>query len=90
MATKHLLVASTEACSGKSATIVGIAGKLQAKGIKIAYTQPVVTASVTDSKSTLPLTTAGDAGLMASQLACDAEIGQHRHFAAAHHHVRGL
>jgi uncharacterized protein len=43
MAMKYLLVASTEACSGKSATILGIADRLQEKGIEIAYAQPVVT-----------------------------------------------
>jgi BioD-like phosphotransacetylase family protein len=43
MGTKYLLVASTEACSGKSATILGIADRLQAKGIQISYTKPVVT-----------------------------------------------
>ena len=47
MAKKYLLVASTEACSGKSATILGIADRLQEKGIKIAYTQPVVTGNTT-------------------------------------------
>jgi BioD-like phosphotransacetylase family protein len=46
MAKKYLLVASTEACSGKSATILGIADRLQEKGIKIAYTQPVVTGNI--------------------------------------------
>ncbi len=48
MATKYLLVASTEACSGKSATILGIADRLQEKGIKIAYTQLVVTEHVSN------------------------------------------
>jgi uncharacterized protein len=51
MAMKYLLVASTEACSGKSATILGIADRLQEKGIEIAYAQPVVTGSVADSFS---------------------------------------
>ncbi len=51
MTTKYLLVASTEACSGKSATILGIADRLQAKGIKIAYIQPVVSENEVDSRS---------------------------------------
>lgn len=51
MATKYLLVASTEACSGKSAAILGIADRLQAKGIKIAYIQPVVTDNQRDFRS---------------------------------------
>ncbi|WP_310423206.1 phosphotransacetylase family protein [Chamaesiphon sp. VAR_48_metabat_135_sub] len=45
---KYLLVASTEACSGKSATILGIADRLQDKGIQIAYTQPLVTGNAID------------------------------------------
>jgi uncharacterized protein len=53
MATKYLLVASTEACSGKSAAILGIADRLQAKGIKIAYIQPVVTDNESDFRSQL-------------------------------------
>ncbi len=77
MATKYLLVASTEACSGKSATILGIADRLQAKGIKIAYTQPVVTDNEGENISRwrkqsnprqhLP-TTVGDYQLMAEAL----------------------
>jgi BioD-like phosphotransacetylase family protein len=46
---KYLLVASTEACSGKSATIIGLADRLREKGIEIGYTQPVVTGSAGDS-----------------------------------------
>jgi uncharacterized protein len=49
MAMKYLLVASTEACSGKSATILGIADRLQGKGITIAYIQPVVTGNVIEA-----------------------------------------
>jgi uncharacterized protein len=71
MATKYLLVASTEACSGKSATIVGIADRLQAKGIKIAYTQPVVTLGVSDTSD--PLTINSDARLMAKALSLPEE-----------------
>jgi uncharacterized protein len=56
MAMKYLLVASTEACSGKSATILGIADRLLEKGIKIAYAQPVVSGYVTESIATKPLT----------------------------------
>lgn len=76
MATKYLLVASTEACSGKSATILGIADRLHEKGIKIAYTQPVVTGNINVGgaslqeylKSTDPATIASDAQLMATAL----------------------
>jgi uncharacterized protein len=76
MATKYLLVASTEACSGKSATILGIADRLQEKGIKIAYTQPVVTGNITVSGAALPenlkstdsAAIASDAQLMATAL----------------------
>ncbi len=68
MAAKYLLVASTEACSGKSATIVGIADRLQEKGIKIAYTQPVVTGSATEGESTDPLRVNTDTHLMAKAL----------------------
>ena len=73
MATKYLLVASTEACSGKSATILGIADRLQEKGIKIAYTQPVVTANITDRKSPAEPAIASDAQLMAHALSLPPE-----------------
>ena len=68
---KYLLVASTEACSGKSATILGIADRLQEKGIKIAYAQPVVSVNVTN-----PLVTDGDTKLMAAALSlAPAQLG---------------
>jgi uncharacterized protein len=81
MATKYLLVASTEACSGKSATILGIADRLQEKGIKIAYTQPVVTGNITVSGASLPenlkstdsAAIASDAQLMATALSLPPE-----------------
>jgi uncharacterized protein len=73
MATKYLLVASTEACSGKSATIVGIADRLQEKGIKIAYTQPVVAGNVSEQEASDPQTVNNDAGLMAKALSLPAE-----------------
>ncbi|NEP02024.1 MAG: phosphotransacetylase family protein [Symploca sp. SIO2E9] len=38
---KYLLIGSTEAYSGKSATILGIAHQLQAKGLDIAYGKPL-------------------------------------------------
>jgi uncharacterized protein len=63
MAMKYLMVASTEACSGKSATILGIADRLQAKGIEIAYAQPVVTGNAVN-----PLTIDSDVQLMAQAL----------------------
>jgi uncharacterized protein len=77
MATKYLIVASTEACSGKSATILGIADRLQAKGIKIAYIQPMVTDNESENLSRWrkqsnlrqkPQTTVGDYQLMAEAL----------------------
>jgi uncharacterized protein len=52
---KYLLVASTEACSGKSATILGIADRLQEKGLEIAYAQPVITRSTPDRSAVDPL-----------------------------------
>jgi uncharacterized protein len=71
MAMKYLLVASTEACSGKSATILGIADRLQEKGIKIAYAQPVVSGNATN-----PLVTDGDTKLMAQALSlAPAQLG---------------
>ncbi len=85
MATKYLLVASTEACSGKSATILGIADRLQAKGIKIAYIQPVVTDNEIENLSRWrkqsdfrqhQQTTVGDCQLMAEALSLtSAQIG---------------
>jgi uncharacterized protein len=73
MATKYLLVASTEACSGKSATIVGIADRLQEKGIKIAYIQPVVAGNVSESEPGNSQTVDNDTGLMARALSLPAE-----------------
>lgn len=41
--TKYLLIASTEAYSGKSGTIIGLAHQLKQKGVKIAYGKPLGT-----------------------------------------------
>ncbi len=41
--TKYLLIGSTEANSGKSATILGIAHQLQNKGLDVAYGKPLAT-----------------------------------------------
>jgi uncharacterized protein len=68
MAMKYLMVASTEACSGKSATILGIADRLQEKGIKIAYAQPVITGNAVN-----PLTIDSDVQLMAQALSLPPE-----------------
>jgi uncharacterized protein len=38
---KRLLIASTEACSGKSAVLLGLADKLQKQGIEIIYSKPL-------------------------------------------------
>ena len=38
---KHLLIGSTQAHSGKSSTILGISHELQAKGLEIAYIKPL-------------------------------------------------
>ncbi|WP_310481523.1 phosphotransacetylase family protein [Chamaesiphon sp. VAR_48_metabat_403] len=67
MAMKYLLVASTEACSGKSATILGIADRLQEKGIEIAYAQPVTTVNATNPSID------GDLQLMATALSLPPE-----------------
>jgi hypothetical protein len=40
---KYLLIGSTEAFSGKSATILGVAHQLQEKGLDVAYTKPLGT-----------------------------------------------
>lgn len=45
-----LLIGSTEAYSGKSATILGLAPYLKEKGLSIAYSKPVVTSSDRDKK----------------------------------------
>lgn len=77
MATKYLLVASTEACSGKSATILGIADRLREKGIEIAYTQPVVTENLSERQSVNPSAIANDTQLMAKALSLPADrVGQ--------------
>lgn len=50
---KYLLFGSTEAYSGKSATILGIAHQLQEKGLDIAYGKPLGTyLSVNESETT--------------------------------------
>jgi uncharacterized protein len=41
LAGKHLLIASTEACSGKSAVLLGLADKLQQQGVEISYSKPL-------------------------------------------------
>jgi uncharacterized protein len=72
MAMKYLLVASTEACSGKSATILGVADRLQEKGIEISYAQPVVTGNIAN-----PLSIDSDLQLMAQALSLPPErLGQ--------------
>lgn len=38
---KYLLIASTEAYSGKSATVIGIGSQLQQKGLLIGYAKPI-------------------------------------------------
>lgn len=48
---KYLLIGSTEAYSGKSATIIGIAHQLQAKGLDIAYGKPLGTCLSTDTQA---------------------------------------
>ncbi len=40
-ASKRLLIASTEACSGKSAVLLGLADKLQKQGVEIFYSKPL-------------------------------------------------
>jgi uncharacterized protein len=40
-ANKHLLIASMEACSGKSAVLLGLADKLQQQGVEISYSKPL-------------------------------------------------
>lgn len=40
---KHLLIGSTEAYSGKSATVLGVAFQLRAQGLDIAYGKPIGT-----------------------------------------------
>ncbi|HEY9879196.1 MAG TPA: phosphotransacetylase family protein [Leptolyngbyaceae cyanobacterium] len=40
---KHLLIGSTEAYSGKSATVLGLASQLRANGFDIAYGKPIAT-----------------------------------------------
>ena len=50
---KYLLMASTEAYSGKSATILGIAGALQKLGITLAYGKPLGTFIDNDDHRTI-------------------------------------
>jgi uncharacterized protein len=40
-ANKHLIIASMEACSGKSAILLGLADKLQQQGVEISYSKPL-------------------------------------------------
>ncbi|ELR98289.1 phosphotransacetylase family protein [Gloeocapsa sp. PCC 73106] len=48
---KYLLIASTEAYSGKSATILGIAEQLRQKGVSISYAKPIGTESSQDAEA---------------------------------------
>ncbi len=50
---KYLLVGSTEAFSGKSATILGIAHQLKQKGLDIAYSKPLGTCFSESQSDTL-------------------------------------
>ena len=55
---KHLLIGSTEAYSGKSAAILGIADQLQKKGLKIAYGKPIggsTSEAIASDEPTTPL-----------------------------------
>lgn len=47
---KYLLIGSTEAYSGKSATILGLTHQLTKQGIKVAYSKPLGTYSSDDSE----------------------------------------
>lgn len=53
---KHLLIGSTEAFSGKSATVLGLALQLQSRGLVIAYGKPVGTClnGVLDGSADIP------------------------------------
>lgn len=50
-ATKCLLIGSTEAYSGKSATILGIARQLQARGVDLSYGKPLANCWVGDAET---------------------------------------
>lgn len=52
---KYLLVASTEAYSGKSATILGIAEQLQQQGLTISYAKPIGTEKATEVEADIQL-----------------------------------
>ncbi|MEO0410095.1 MAG: phosphotransacetylase family protein [Cyanobacteria bacterium P01_A01_bin.135] len=51
---KHIIIGSTEAYSGKSATIIGLAAQAQAAGLSIAYGKPIgpLASDATDSDVT--------------------------------------
>ncbi|MEB3267375.1 MAG: phosphotransacetylase family protein [Leptolyngbya sp.] len=42
---KHLLIGSTEACSGKSAVLLAIAFQLQAQGLEVTYGKPLASSA---------------------------------------------
>lgn len=62
---KYLLVASTQAYSGKSATILGIAEQLKQKGLSLAYAKPIGTEAVPEGE--------GDSSLIAEKLELPAD-----------------
>ncbi|MDJ1182056.1 phosphotransacetylase family protein [Roseofilum casamattae] len=61
--TQYLLIGSLESYSGKSATVLGIAGQLKARGVDIAYGKPLAT-HPTEIKGT----TSDDTAFIASVL----------------------
>jgi len=67
---KHLLIASTEAYCGKSATILGLSYLAQAKDISIGYGQPLATDFRESSEDPVP---AEDAKILASALGLSPE-----------------
>ncbi|HEY9736758.1 MAG TPA: phosphotransacetylase family protein [Trichocoleus sp.] len=58
-AVKHLLIGSTEAYSGKSATVLGVASQLRSHGFDIAYGKPIGTWVNEASSVAEPTPTAG-------------------------------
>jgi uncharacterized protein len=65
---KYLLVASTAACIGKSATIIGIAKGLQSRGIELAYAKVLRMVAETPQLVPSDPATANDAQLIAQAL----------------------
>lgn len=83
-ASKHLLIGSIEAFSGKSATILGLAQSLMGKGYRLAYAKPVGTCAEGLTHEGLDI----DVKFIAETLGLDAEHVFPTHLSITPHRIQ--